>query len=349
MYDWMKSKIQGIDIRDGSGSFCCEHFDGKLHIAVGAQDDLQRDFDRKWEGISGNITLYGHETRHVDGFSHTSCCGITAGCDQTYDQNSLSAYAIQWWLEKSWLMGDINVGFSCLSASRIHEIVNWHLSGANAQFRNRFCDDKPPLLTPPQVPGGQCAATASDFALTLTPDTRTVAPGEFASFTIEVAPVDSQSPDAVNLCATVASPDGRGTVAVLPTSVSPGSTAVLTFITPSDATPGEYVISLGGTSGIHVHIRTAIVMLMVTDPSITKAEIGGKKLFVYGANFDNGADLLMNGERQKKTFNDEVTPATLLVARKSGRNIAPGETVTLQVRNSDGSLSNRFSFTRSVQ
>jgi uncharacterized delta-60 repeat protein len=84
-------------------------------------------------------------------------------------------------------------------------------------------------------------------------------------------------------------------------------------------------------------------------PNITGAEVGGKKLYVYGKNFDNGAELLMNGEKQKKTFNDEVTPATMLVARKSGSNIAPGETATLQVRNSDGSMSNQFSFTRPVQ
>ena len=83
-------------------------------------------------------------------------------------------------------------------------------------------------------------------------------------------------------------------------------------------------------------------------PIITGAEVSGKKLYVYGKNFDNGAELLMNGEKQKKTFNDEVTPATILVAKKSGRNIAPGETVTVQVRNGDGSMSNQFSFTRPV-
>lgn len=36
MYDWMKSRIQGIDIRDISGGFCCEQFEGNLHFAVGA-------------------------------------------------------------------------------------------------------------------------------------------------------------------------------------------------------------------------------------------------------------------------------------------------------------------------
>lgn len=87
----------------------------------------------------------------------------------------------------------------------------------------------------------------------------------------------------------------------------------------------------------------------VAVPEITGAEVRGKQLYVYGKNFDNGAQLLINGEKQKKTFNDEVTPSIMLIARKSGKNIAPGETATLQVRNSDGSMSNQFSFTRPVQ
>lgn len=84
-------------------------------------------------------------------------------------------------------------------------------------------------------------------------------------------------------------------------------------------------------------------------PNITGAEVSGKKLYVYGKNFDNGAELLINDQRQKKTVNDEITPATTLIARKSGRNIAPGESVTLQVRNGDGVMSNQFAFTRPIQ
>jgi uncharacterized delta-60 repeat protein len=84
-------------------------------------------------------------------------------------------------------------------------------------------------------------------------------------------------------------------------------------------------------------------------PHITGAEIDGKKLLVHGQDFDNGAELLMNGEKQKKTFNDEVNSREMLIAKKSGKKIAPGETVTLQVRNTDGTLSAPFSFTRPLQ
>ena len=47
-----------------------------------------------------------------------------------------------------------------------------------------------------------------------------------------------------------------------------------------------------------------------------------------------------------KTSSDEQNPTTALVAKKSGKKIASGQTVTLKVRNSDGTLSNQFSFTK---
>ena len=156
LYEWMKSKIGGINLSDtAGGSYCCETYDDRLHIVVKVQDDFNRDFDRTWQGISGNIGLYMHETRHVDGFPHVSGCGIPNGCDQTYDETNLSPYGIQWWLEAHWLTGELYVGFSCLDSSDVQEIANWHLSGANS-FRDRFVDTKPPELTMPENPGGLC-------------------------------------------------------------------------------------------------------------------------------------------------------------------------------------------------
>jgi ferredoxin-NADP reductase len=49
---------------------------------------------------------------------------------------------------------------------------------------------------------------------------------------------------------------------------------------------------------------------------------------------------------KNNTLPDEMNPTSLLVARKSGKKITPGQTVTLQVRNPDSQLSNEFSFTR---
>ena len=67
---------------------------------------------------------------------------------------------------------------------------------------------------------------------------------------------------------------------------------------------------------------------------------------VSGTKFDIGATLLLDGKKQKKTVNDEVNPSTMLIAKKAGKTIDRGATVTLQVRNLDGTTSDPFSFTR---
>ena len=90
-------------------------------------------------------------------------------------------------------------------------------------------------------------------------------------------------------------------------------------------------------------------------PQILNAMVQGKQLLVSGQNFGDGASLFScdtcampatDGSKMKKTFNDELTPATLMVSRKGGKSIAPGQTVNLQVKNPDGSVSNTFTFTR---
>lgn len=78
---------------------------------------------------------------------------------------------------------------------------------------------------------------------------------------------------------------------------------------------------------------------------ITAASVAGKKLFVYGENFDTGTAILMDGVKQK-TVNDDQNPTTVLIGKKAGKKIAGGQTVILQVRNSYGRLSEPLSFTR---
>jgi uncharacterized repeat protein (TIGR01451 family) len=157
LYDWMISKIGGINLSDTAGySHCCTTIGGEKYIVIQTQDDFNRNFDRQWQGISGNLALVMHEVRHTDGFSHNSGCGIPNGCDATYDESNLSPYGIQWWLAKNWLYGDLYVGFSCNTTAAVNGIAYWHFSGANDQYRNRFTSNPPPLLTMPQSPGGVC-------------------------------------------------------------------------------------------------------------------------------------------------------------------------------------------------
>jgi acetyl esterase/lipase len=78
---------------------------------------------------------------------------------------------------------------------------------------------------------------------------------------------------------------------------------------------------------------------------ITAASVNGKKLFVHGESFDVGAVILLEGEKQK-TANDDQNPTTVLIGKKAGKKIASGQTVMLQVRNRDGTLTEPFSFSR---
>ena len=75
---------------------------------------------------------------------------------------------------------------------------------------------------------------------------------------------------------------------------------------------------------------------------ITNASISGKKLFVTGENFEPGVVILLNGEQQI-TRNDDQNPTTLLIAKKAGKKIRPGD--TLQVRSPNGAMSQEFTFT----
>jgi len=83
---------------------------------------------------------------------------------------------------------------------------------------------------------------------------------------------------------------------------------------------------------------------LVPAPRIIMASVAGKKLIVAGENFDPGAVILVNGEEQK-TRNDEQNPQTMLIGKRAGKNIKPGDRV--QVRNPDGTLSAEFIFTGS--
>jgi hypothetical protein len=157
LYDWMKSKIGGIDIEPNSGAFCCSAYGGKTFITIGTQDDFNRDFDKSWRGISGNIALYAHETRHVDGFPHTSCCGIPFGCDNVFDPANLSPYGLQWWLQALWLDGTINVGFACAPPANPLFSGHWFLDDLNDTYRTRFCSSSPPIMSAPAVPFGACS------------------------------------------------------------------------------------------------------------------------------------------------------------------------------------------------
>jgi len=112
---------------------------------------------------------------------------------------------------------------------------------------------------------------------------------------------------------------------------------------------GNQANNNGNESGDQIYstsVSIPVAGAITGAPLITGAAVMKKQLLVTGENFAFEAQLLMDGDKQKKTFNDDVNPSTLLVARKTGNRIEPGQTVVLQVKNPDGTLSNEFSFTR---
>ncbi|MGA1842017.1 MAG: VWA domain-containing protein [bacterium] len=158
LYDWLKSKVGGFNISSTAiFNGCCGVWpDGKTYITLTTSDDFNREHDRTWLGIAGNIGLIMHEARHIDGFPHVSCCPLgSEACDQRYDTTNLSPYGIQYWLEKSWIDGTLHTGFTCLSSTRINEIKNWLRSAANSRL-NRFCEDAPPELNDTNNPLPPC-------------------------------------------------------------------------------------------------------------------------------------------------------------------------------------------------
>jgi len=85
----------------------------------------------------------------------------------------------------------------------------------------------------------------------------------------------------------------------------------------------------------------------VAAPKVVDGEISGKNLIVLGENFSDGAVIVLNGEAQK-TSNEPGSPTAALIGKKSGKRIGRGQRVTIQVRNSDGVLSEAFSFIRPI-
>ena len=80
-------------------------------------------------------------------------------------------------------------------------------------------------------------------------------------------------------------------------------------------------------------------------PEITNASVSGKKLIVVGTGFASGAVIILNG-RPEKTKNDDQNPETRLIAKKAGRKITSGQSVSLRVENPGGNLSEEFTFNR---
>jgi hypothetical protein len=123
-------------------------------------------------------------------------------------------------------------------------------------------------------------------------------------------------------------------------------------------------IQVGKKSGSALEVKSGLFTISGSGgggssaPKIFNASVSGKKLFVMGENFADGASIYMcsdcsapaaDGDKVKKVSNDSDLPTSMLVSKKAGKEIDRGSTVKLQVKNPDGTLSEPFGFTRPLE
>ena len=180
LYGWLKEQVGGFEISTTAsydywgGPMFSSTGDTANYFVIRAKNDTTREFQRKWAGpagISTMITLMMHERRHGDGiaFSHLRCCPAqdpanpNNACDQTYEETAnLSPYGIQYWLEKNWVSGYINVGVGCMTPTVQTDAINWMRQDGNAHAypaSSNYCTNTPPLLTDTNNPPGGCNCT----------------------------------------------------------------------------------------------------------------------------------------------------------------------------------------------
>jgi hypothetical protein len=98
--------------------------------------------------------------------------------------------------------------------------------------------------------------------------------------------------------------------------------------------------SYGKFSDFYPHIQNYMDNGLCPNPVIESTLTFGKELRVLGRCFADGAQILLNGQTQKKTANDLENPTRVLINSRAGKKIKSGD--RLQVRNPNGTLSNEF-------
>ncbi len=182
LYDWVKSRVSGVNISTPMvGGECCLVINNLTYISVGslaaiaAADGtsvaVQAYYRQTADGQAASVGLFAHEARHTEGngYWHVSGCPefpTTVGCDETYDETNLSPYGIQYYLAKQMLTGGINLGYSCDPTTQA-QLGAAFQSLANV-YPGRFVTNPPPSLSLPAAPGGACIP-ASTFTLNSAP------------------------------------------------------------------------------------------------------------------------------------------------------------------------------------
>jgi hypothetical protein len=135
-------------------------------------------------------------------------------------------------------------------------------------------------------------------------------------------------------------------------TTDPSVTSVNWTVPNTPTTHGVVRVLVGKKSGDAVQAVSRAFTITgdgsVSIPAISSASASGKKLFVYGQNFAIGAVVELNSN-EVGTLNDDNDPSHFLRCKKGAKKIAAGSTVTLTVRNPDGTGSAPFTFTRPIE
>lgn len=183
LYDWVKSRVSGINIvADSVGGDCCLVLAGLTYIEVGGIEGsaawakttyaYQAAYLQTPGGLAANVAFYAHEARHTEGngYPHVTGCpdfpSGTLGCDETYDPTNLSAYAIQYYLASLWASGAVNLGYTCDPSTQAE--FGYGFADYADAYIARFVTNPPPSITGSADSGGPCIP-ASSFTLNSVP------------------------------------------------------------------------------------------------------------------------------------------------------------------------------------
>ena len=100
--------------------------------------------------------------------------------------------------------------------------------------------------------------------------------------------------------------------------------------------PNQDTDSRSGTISLDGGTFTVFQDGLGSGPLIMSTSREGKKLILYGINFDSGSVIFLNGEKQK-TLHDDDNPRTVIIGKKLGKWAVAGDRI--QVRTSTGALS----------
>jgi hypothetical protein len=299
LYDWVKSRVGGIDVEpNAAGGDCCLTLGGLTYIAIGgiagsASFDrttyaYQAHYHQTADGLAANVAFYAHEARHTEGngYPHVTGCpdfpSGTLGCDETYDPTNLSAYAIQYYLAAQWLSGAINLGYTCDPMSQVY-FAGQFADLADA-FIGRFVNNPPPVVLPPAISGGPCIP-ASSSTLNSAPSQVS---GTGASLTLGVSASNPQagwtadSPDSWITGATGMNSTGNGQAVFTVNPPGGGSTQ------SGEAIAAGQIVSLTCGSSCTVSPLNTIAFGPLSDVPV------GTSLFTISATASSGLPLQFN-------------------------------------------------------